>query len=170
VVFEQMLTVFFAAGVGVAIVLYASRSRRSVAPSSVTGQDAAVQAYVATETVQASVAEAPVVEASSVSQPQVVNEIPSATSEVATPTEEAAAVVVAAPAVVEAVAPIVVVEPTVMESQASSAVSTTTTAADAPAQTTEKPRRARSSTRRRSSGTASSRTRSRASEKTTEQS
>jgi hypothetical protein len=172
VVFEQMLTVFFAAGVGVAIVLYAARSRRSVAPS-IIGQGAAVQAspYVAAETIQASAADAPVVEASSVSHlSQIVNDIPSTASEVATPTEAAA--VVAAP-VEEAMASIIV-EPTVtMESQASQAVSATT-AAEASAQTTiattEKPRRVRS-TRRRSSGTASTRTRARTatSQKTTEQ-
>jgi hypothetical protein len=170
VVFQQMLTIFFATGVGVAIVLYATRSRRSAAPSSLIGQGAAVQAYVAAETFHASVSDVPVVEASSVYQSQVVNEVPSATTEVATPTTEAAAAV-AAP-VVEAMTPIIVVEPTVMMESQASAVVSATAPAETPAETTtttERPRRVRGSSRRRSSGTASTRTRSRASQKTTEQ-
>ncbi len=148
-VFEQMLTIFFATGVGVAIVLYSARSRRSVAPSLI-GQSAAVQTFAATEAIHADVTDAPVVDASSVFESQVVSDIPSATSEVATPTEAAA---VAAPA---EVAPIV--EPTVMmESQASAAV-------EAPAHTAERSHRVHSS-RRRSSGTASSRTRVRPSQR-----
>ncbi len=144
-----MLTIFFATGVGVAIVLYSARSRRSVAPSLI-GQSVAVQTFAATEAIHADVTDAPVVEASSVSEYQA-GEVPSATSEVATPTEAAA---VAAPA--EALAPIV--EPTVMmESQASAAV-------EAPAHTAERSHRVHSS-RRRSSGTASSRTRVRPSQR-----
>ena len=170
-----MLTIFFATGVGVAIVLYATRSRRSVAPSSLMGQGAAVQTYVAAaETTHASVPDAPVVEeASSVSQSQIVNEVPSTTTttEVATPTTEAAAAV-AAP-LEEAMTPITVVEPTVMMEPQASVVVSANAPAEAPAQetttittTSERPRRVRGS-RRRSSGTASSRTRSRASQKTT---
>ncbi len=152
-VFEQMLTIFFATGVGVAIVLYTARSRHSVAPS-LMGQSAAVQTYEHIETVHASVTDAPVVEASSVFESQAFSEVPSATSEIATPTEAAAA---AAP--VEAMTPIV--EPTVMmESQASATVSAIT-AAEAPAPA-ERPHRVSS---RRRSGTASSKTRAKPSQR-----
>ena len=147
-----MLTIFFATGVGVAIVLYSTRSRRSVAPSMI-GQSAAVQTYGASETIHASVTDAPVVEASSVYESQAFSEFPSATSELTTPTEAAA---VAAP--VEAMIPIV--EPTpMMESQASTAVPAIT-AAEVSA-TAEKPRRVSS---RRRSGTASRKTRAKPSQ------
>ena len=166
-VFEQMLTIFFATGVGVAIVLYSARSRRSVAPS-LMGQNAAVQTYEPIETIHATATDAPVVEATPVIESQEVSQVPYATPEVATTTE---AVPAAAP--VEAVTPIVeptmimeaqaitIVEPTViMEAQASPTMAPTT-AAEVPA-TAERPRRASS---RRRSGTASRKPRTKPSQK-----
>jgi hypothetical protein len=154
VVFEQILTIFFATGVGVAIVLYFARSRHGAAPG-LGVQSVVAQTYIPSEAVQAAVADTPVVDVSSVFESQVATEIPSATSEVAIPTE---GTTVAAPA--EALTPIV--EPTVtMETQASAAAAETT-AVEAPAVPSH---RVHASGRKRSSATASGRTHTRSSQR-----
>jgi hypothetical protein len=151
-----MFTIFFATGVGVAIVLYTARSRHGAAPS-LGPQSAVAQAYIPSEAVQAEVADTPVVDVSSISESQIATEIPSATSEVATPTEGAA---VAAPAEV----PTPIVEPTVtMETQASAAAAETT-AVEAPAHPAVRAHRVHASNRR-SSATASGRTHTKTSHK-----
>ena len=140
-----------------AIVLYFARSRHGAAPS-LGVQSAVPQAYIPSETVQAAVADTPVVDVSSVSESQVATEIPSATSEVATPTEAAA---IAAPAEV----PTPIVEPTVtMETQASAAASETI-AVEAPAHPAVRSHRVHASSRKRSSATASGKTHARTSQR-----